>query len=138
VVLDVRPGERDPRGHPQAEYLGLESIAVHGASLQRQASILNGMRAAIIILALLLFGTTPGCSGKGESTIPPDESAEEEEVSEEGKSWGGWRWKGKRDDCFFVHGNQCFDQLAAACKAAGCGEDSCTHDKAAPANVSCK
>jgi hypothetical protein len=47
-----------------------------------------------------------------------------------------WRWQGRRQDCFFVHDNECFTYLDDACEAAGCDE-ACTHDDAAPANVSC-
>lgn len=61
----------------------------------------------------------------------------ERPVSEEGKRWGGWRWKGKREDCFYVHRNQCFASLDEACRAAKCGKDDCVHDEAAPAKVSC-
>jgi hypothetical protein len=80
------------------------------------------------------------CSGKGESTGPAgdDDAAEPEVTPAEGKDWGGWRWEGKRDDCFFKVGNACFDSLEAACKKAGCKGDACQHDKSAPANVSCK
>jgi hypothetical protein len=46
-------------------------------------------------------------SGAYESASPP-----------KGKNWSGWRYKGKRQDCFFRVDKQCFDSKAKACKAA--------------------
>ena len=28
-------------------------------------------------------------------------------VSDKGKQWGGWRYKGNREDCFYTVGRQC-------------------------------
>ena len=69
-----------------------------------------------------------------------DEAAEDsgEEVSPKGKKWGGWRWKGKRDDCFFRVGKRCFDSEKKACKAARCGKRKCLTDDGAPAKVTCE
>jgi hypothetical protein len=64
---------------------------------------------------------------------PPDKEA----VSEKGKSWGGWRWKGERDDCYFVHKNKCYDSKSRACEAAACGSASCVVQSGAPSKVSC-
>lgn len=50
---------------------------------------------------------------------------------------GKWRWGGSRQDCFFKYDNECYSDLSAACKAAGCAGDACHYDGAAPANVSC-
>ena len=65
---------------------------------------------------------------------PPDKDA----VSEKGKSWGGWRWKGDRDDCYFVHKNRCFDSKSRACEKAKCGKRGCQVDDGAPSKVTCK
>jgi hypothetical protein len=62
----------------------------------------------------------------------------ERPVSEHGKKWGGWRWKGKREDCFYVHKNQCHASLEEACRAAKCKKADCVHDDGAPAKVSCE
>jgi hypothetical protein len=64
----------------------------------------------------------------------PDKDA----VSEEGKSWGGWRWKGDRDDCFYVFKNKCFDSKSRACEAADCGSGKCNVEEGAPSKVKCK
>jgi hypothetical protein len=50
----------------------------------------------------------------------------------------GWRWKGKRQDCFYRYRNHCYDNLEAACTAARCGPSQCAHDGAAPSVVSCR
>ncbi len=74
--------------------------------------------------------------GEGEDGKPRKEM--ERPVSDHGKKWGGWRWKGKREDCFYVHKNQCFASLDDACRAAKCKKADCAHDDGAPAKVSCE
>lgn len=107
-----------------------------------------------MILILMLCGASAcgGASSKGSSQDgdqgddedgdagpeAPKRKKMERPVSDEGKKWGGWRWKGKREDCFFVHENQCFATLADACRAAKCKKDECVHDEGAPAKVSCE
>ena len=59
-------------------------------------------------------------------------------VSEKGKKWGGWRWKGKSDDCFYVAKNRCFTELKPACAAAKCGDKACESYGAAPISVICE
>lgn len=55
------------------------------------------------------------------------------------KSWGGWRYKGERDRCFFIVGSKCFKTEAAACSVAKCkAPKKCRAEGAAPAQVSCK
>lgn len=56
-----------------------------------------------------------------------------------GKKWGGWKYQGDRDDCFFVFGRRCFKTQDAACKAARCASGkTCQTEGAGPAAVSCK
>lgn len=57
--------------------------------------------------------------------------------NEKGK-WSGWRWRGKRGNCYYVFGNRCFKRRKKACKAAGCKVSRCKLDDSAPAKVSCK
>jgi len=100
---------------------------------------------AAIACALMLAGCGGG-GDKGKSGNTTAETAAEKaknepkqpEVSEKGKQWGGWRWKGKRDDCFFVVGNRCFNDKAKACKAAKCSAKSCQITGGGPAKVTCK
>ena len=66
------------------------------------------------------------------------EQPDPEQVSGEGKAWGGWRYAGSRDDCFFVVKRRCFETEAAACKAAKCGDKRCVADGGGPATVQCR
>jgi len=62
----------------------------------------------------------------------------EEPVSGQGKHWGGWRYQGSRDDCFFVVGRACFDDEKRACAAARCKSHRCKVEGGGPATVSCE
>jgi hypothetical protein len=68
--------------------------------------------------------------------VPPQDD-EGDDVDDRGKSWGGWRWGGDRDDCYYVYKNRCFKKLKKACRAAKCGKKNCKHTDAAPAKVTC-
>ena len=100
------------------------------------------MRPSLRLLALAV-ALLAGCAGGARETSAPAqrqetaEAAEAPAASPEGKSWGGWRWKGKRDDCFFVHANRCYDKQADACRAAGCSQDRCRISGGGPAQISC-
>jgi hypothetical protein len=98
------------------------------------------VRLVLLTLALaaapLVGSSACGSSKPGENEAAA--AADEEPVSEHGKKWGGWRWKGKRNDCFFLVDNACHDTFEGACKAAKCKESECLHDESAPAVVSCK
>jgi hypothetical protein len=61
----------------------------------------------------------------------------EDPIPSEGKHWGGWRYQGNRDDCFFVVGRRCFTDEKKACAAAKCKSGECRIDGAGPATVSC-
>ncbi len=54
-----------------------------------------------------------------------------------GGKWGGWRYTGDRNDCFFVVGRRCFKTEAAACTAARCGNKGCETTGGGPASVAC-
>jgi hypothetical protein len=89
------------------------------------------------LLACLACGGSNQGAGSEPAADPDQAETKAERPSAEGKSWGGWRWKGKRDDCFFVVKNKCFDNQAEACAAAGCDEDRCKLTGGGPAKVSC-
>lgn len=95
---------------------------------------------AIVLLAFLALTACGGGTGESSDSSSADDGKprKEKPVPEQGKQWSGWRWKGKREDCFFKVGNECHSSLEAACKAAGCGKSSCVHDDSAPARVSCE
>lgn len=110
------------------------------------------MRVARLASALLVvFGLVSACGG--EATSPKGakqpqtaaararaEKAEstEDPVDEKGKKWGGWRYQGKRDDCFFLVKRKCYDSRADACSAARCGKKQCVVDGGGPATVRCE
>ncbi|HEU5059380.1 MAG TPA: hypothetical protein VFU21_22760 [Kofleriaceae bacterium] len=91
------------------------------------------------LLLLLCLGCAGGGgeSGDTESGADKVDRKQDKPVSEQGKRWSGWRWKGRRQDCFFLVGNECHSSLDDACKAARCKKSECVHDDSAPAKVSC-
>ncbi|MBP9089254.1 MAG: hypothetical protein KBG15_24240 [Kofleriaceae bacterium] len=67
------------------------------------------------------------------------EAAEKGELPPKGKTWGGWRYQGDRNECFFTVGRKCFKTEKSACTAAKCGKATkCISIGAAPASISCK
>jgi hypothetical protein len=92
----------------------------------------------------------PGCGGKSATSsetktkkapttkVPPvAEDDDSPALDSKDKEWGSWRWKGKRDLCYFVVDNNCFPDEKSACEAAEC-ESGCVVNKGAPAKVTCK
>lgn len=104
----------------------------------------NGVLSLPLALALSLAAASTallpsGCGGgnASETADEPATEVDQKPVSERGKRWAGWRWKGNRQTCFFRHGNSCYEKLELACQAARCGESRCVHDEGAPAVVRC-
>jgi hypothetical protein len=104
------------------------------------------MRPALVLALLLTVGACGGERAGGprprtakaskESTTtkePPEARA-----SDKGKKWGGWRYQGARDDCYYRFKRRCFTKRADACAAARCGKKQCTLDGAGPAIVTCQ
>ncbi len=98
------------------------------------------LRGILVAAALALTACGGGAAETTDDSSASDggKHGKEKPVPEQGKQWSGWRWKGKRQDCFFKVGNECHSSLESACKAAGCAKSSCVHDDAAPAQVSCE
>ncbi len=99
----------------------------------------------VLLLMSIACGSPKGSSNQAPSTTDGDSQTTErgrvhdkEDVSAQGKQWGGWRWKGDRDNCVYIHENECFAKKATACKAAGCPEKGCLEKKGAPAKISCQ
>jgi hypothetical protein len=93
-----------------------------------------------------VVATLVSCSGP---TIDPNEpqtaaakarqEAERNGETTKGKNWGGWRYQGDRESCFYVVERRCFKTEAAACRAAKCQTPTkCNVDGAGPATVACK
>jgi hypothetical protein len=87
-----------------------------------------------------------GCGGPPEKSTEPTTAKEKQrrEAKANGddtsgsKSWGGWRYKGDRNACFYSVGGRCFKTEAAACNVAKCGKKKCTATGGGPAIVACK
>jgi hypothetical protein len=112
------------------------------------------MLARAMLLASLVALVLTGCGSPGAGQGDTNDSDEEvsdyaserpkrgrvkdkDEVSEKGKKWGGWRWKGERDNCVYVYDNKCFKEKKAACKAAGCSGSACLEKRGAPSKIKC-
>jgi hypothetical protein len=99
---------------------------------------------AILLVALVACGGSSsnggGRSGETAAERARREHAEsgEDDAAGKGKAWAGWRYKGSRDECFFVVGRTCFTELKAACKAAKCKKATCETRGGGPAEVSCR
>jgi hypothetical protein len=101
-------------------------------------------RVLTIALLAMLVG---GCGGTQSSDANEPTTAREKQYREAEKTgevdktgnWGGWRYQGDRQDCFFVLGRRCFKTQEAACKAAKCAASTkCSVDGGGPATVACK
>ena len=99
------------------------------------------VKSALCALALALL-TALGCGSKPapeqSTTSVPAAPASGKAVSERGKSWEGWRWRGDRDNCYYTVENTCYGTQDDACKAAKCEEGKCEVKSGAPAKVSCR
>jgi hypothetical protein len=98
----------------------------------------------LLVVGCALFGVGLGCGAppvdpKEPQTAAARARAEAKASGDDGggKQWGGWRYQGERDDCFFVIGRRCFKTEEAACKAARCGAKKCVVDGGGPASVRC-
>ncbi len=103
------------------------------------------MSIRVLIIASLL--ALAACSGPEIDPKEPQtaaararlEAEEKGELPPKGKTWGGWRYQGDRNECFFAVGRKCFKTEPAACAAAKCGKGGkCVSTGAGPATISCK
>lgn len=93
--------------------------------------------AVVIVLAT-------GCAGAKVDPDEPQTAAEKQRrdaekngtADSDGGKWAGWRYKGDRNDCFFVVGRSCFKTEKAACNATKCKVD-CKVFGGGPATVTC-
>ncbi len=91
---------------------------------------------------LVIAAFLASCGGEKGSAAggaqDPDKAREKDDAAPAGKKWGGWRWKGAHDDCFFKHGGRCYNSMKMACRRAKCGQRECLKDGGAPAQVYCE
>ncbi|MBA3458712.1 MAG: hypothetical protein H0T46_02040 [Deltaproteobacteria bacterium] len=88
-----------------------------------------------------------GCGGSEKTSNEPTTAKEKQrreakasgEDDKGSRSWGGWRYKGDRNSCFFQVSGKCFKTENAACQAARCAKPKkCNVTGGGPALVSCK
>ena len=102
----------------------------------------------VLCVSFGLSSLSLGCGGCGGGPPPradePQTAKEKQRQEAEAKGevqpggkWGGWRYTGDRNDCFFVVGRRCFKTEAAACAAAKCGKRKCEVTGGGPATVAC-
>jgi len=96
---------------------------------------------ALALVAALASGCGGGPPRSDEPTTAKEKQRQEAEAKGEtdspGGKWGGWRYTGDRNECFFVVGRHCFKTEAAACTAARCGKKKCETTGGGPATVAC-
>lgn len=96
---------------------------------------------ALALVASLALGCGGGPPRSDEPTTAKEKQRREAEATGEADDshgkWGGWRYTGERNECFFVVGRRCFKTEAAACAAARCGHKKCEATGGGPASVSC-
>jgi len=97
-----------------------------------------------MILLGLLGSLVLACGGdpprSGDPTTAKEKQHREAAAAGEattGGKWGGWRYTGDRDECYFVVGRRCYKTEATACAAARCSKKKCEVTGGGPATVSC-
>ena len=74
-----------------------------------------------------------------EKMLAEQKEKSDQDDSDTGKKWSGWRYQGDRKDCFFLVGRKCYKSENAACQAAHCkGALKCKSDGGAPATMKCE
>ncbi|HEY0476271.1 MAG TPA: hypothetical protein VGD37_02040 [Kofleriaceae bacterium] len=93
------------------------------------------------LVASLVLGCGGGPPRSDEPTTAKEkqrrEAAAAGEAGPNAGKWGGWRYTGDRDECFFLVGRRCFKTEASACAAARCGKRTCETRGGGPATVAC-
>ena len=93
--------------------------------------------ALVVCLLACAGGSAPRSDEPTTAREKQRREAEAKGEADAGGKWGGWRYTGERDTCFFVVGRRCFKTEAAACAAARCGKAKCAVEGGGPATVSC-
>ena len=97
----------------------------------------------MVLGVVIAVGCFAGCGSPVRTYDDSDEKVETKAGDSEPvgdsdrKKYKGWRWKGKRGNCYYMHESKCFKELSPACKAAGCSTKRCNTDNSAPTKVSC-
>lgn len=102
---------------------------------------MNSGLLAVVVSVLAACGSGKPVSKGGPQTAAEKQRLEFEASGEEegggaGK-WGAWKYKGDRDDCFYVIGRECFKTEKEACATCKDGQE-CTVEGGGPAVVTCE
>ena len=105
---------------------------------------LRSIGLVVVTVAVLALGVD--CSGTRSRSSDPKTAKEKQrreadsngETAAQTSKWGGWRYQGDRNDCFFVVGRKCFKTEAQACDAARCRPKKCETVGGGPASIACK
>jgi hypothetical protein len=100
---------------------------------------------SLALVTSLVASLALGCGGSPTRSDEPTTAKEKQQRDAEASGeadrtsgkWGGWRYTGDRNDCFFVVGRRCFKTEASACAAARCGKKNCETSGGGPATVAC-
>ncbi|HEY3805909.1 MAG TPA: hypothetical protein VGL61_25045 [Kofleriaceae bacterium] len=100
----------------------------------------------------LLVACAAACGG-ADADVNEPQTAREKQLDEakangeldgsDVRPWGGWRYQGDRNECFYVVGRRCFKSKKAACATAcrvpvkTAAASMCTIDGGGPASVTC-
>jgi hypothetical protein len=107
---------------------------------------LSSARWLRLVAGSVLFAVAVGCGGSQTSATDEPQTAKEKQrrdaqasgdVDQPGGKWGGWRYAGDSEDCFFLVGKRCFKTEKAACHAAKCASKKCQIAGGGPARVTC-
>lgn len=96
---------------------------------------------ALRTILVIMLAACGGASSENEPQTAKEKQALEatEKDDENTKKWSGWRYKGERNDCFYVVGRACFKTEQQACAKAACkAPKKCDVSGAGPATVTCK
>lgn len=98
------------------------------------------LRTFLPLIALVALGCGGARPGDEPTTAKEKQRREARSNGDESpgsKKWGGWRYKGDRNQCFFSFNGRCFKTEEAACAVAKCGKKKCTSSGGGPALVAC-
>ena len=102
----------------------------------------------ILLCALACVCALASACGGAQSSPDEPQTAKEKQLADMKASgeldgsaagkWGGWKYQGTREDCFYVAGRRCFKTAKNACQTLHCKAPAkCKAVGGGPATVSC-
>ena len=106
-----------------------------------------------LVCSIVLLAACVAACGGADTNADEPQTAREKQYDEAkangeldgsgGRGWGGWRYQGDRNECFYVVGRRCFKSKKTACATAcrvpvkTAAASMCTIDGGGPASVTC-